>query len=170
MSASLFRDALSHHVWATERLIDACCELSAEQLTQAVPGIYGPVLGTLRHLVATDVWYLTFFPVEQSAPLDEAAETSLNELRAVITRNGGLWKAALEGAVDGDDDTVEVGDGWEFHAPIGLRLAQVVHHGTDHRSQICTGLTALGVEPPSIDLWAYGEVTGRTKAIDLPAG
>jgi uncharacterized damage-inducible protein DinB len=73
----------------------------------------------------------------------------------------------LAGAVDGDADTVEHGDGWEFHAPVGLRLAQVVHHGTDHRSQVCTGLATLGVEPPEIDLWAYGEATGRTKGVEL---
>jgi len=57
---------------------------------------------------------------------------------------------------------VERGDGWDFHAPTGFRLAQVIHHGSDHRSQICTGLTSLGIEPPEIDLWAYGEATGRT--------
>jgi uncharacterized damage-inducible protein DinB len=36
-----------------------------------------------------------------------------------------------------------------------------LHHGTDHRSQICTALTALGVEPPGIDAWAYGLQAGR---------
>jgi uncharacterized damage-inducible protein DinB len=44
---------------------------------------------------------------------------------------------------------------------MGIRLAQALHHGTDHRSQICTALTALGVEPPDIDLWAFGEQHGR---------
>ena len=41
-------------------------------------------------------------------------------------------------------------------APKGIRLAQVLHHGTDHRSQICTALTQLGIEPPLIDVWDYG--------------
>jgi uncharacterized damage-inducible protein DinB len=39
----------------------------------------------------------------------------------------------------------------------------VVHHGTDHRSQICTALTTLGIEPPSIDVWDYGEQDGRVR-------
>jgi uncharacterized damage-inducible protein DinB len=47
-------------------------------------------------------------------------------------------------------------DGSETHAPIGIRLAQALHHGTDHRSQICTALTTLGVEPPEIDVWDFG--------------
>ena len=52
-------------------------------------------------------------------------------------------------------------DGSEAHAPLGIRLAQVVHHGTDHRSQICTALTTLGIEPPLIDAWDFAESEGR---------
>ncbi len=52
-------------------------------------------------------------------------------------------------------------DGSESHAPLGIRLAQVIHHGTDHRSQICTGLTSLGFTPPEIDVWDYGREDGR---------
>ena len=65
---------------------------------------------------------------------------------------------------DLDPDTVFVrhrDDGSETHAPLGIRLAQVVHHGTDHRSQICTALTTLGIEPPLIDVWDFGEQDGR---------
>ena len=51
-------------------------------------------------------------------------------------------------------------DGTQSHSPAGIRLAQALHHGTDHRSQICTGLTALGQEPPEIDVWAFGDETG----------
>jgi uncharacterized damage-inducible protein DinB len=39
----------------------------------------------------------------------------------------------------------------------GDRLAHALHHGTDHRSQICTALTSLGVKPPGIDVWESGE-------------
>ena len=45
----------------------------------------------------------------------------------------------------------------------GIRLAQVVHHGSDHRSQICTALTELGHEPPEFDVWAYGETVGLVR-------
>ena len=51
-------------------------------------------------------------------------------------------------------------DGTHGHAPLGIRLSQVVHHGTDHRSQVCTALTILGIEPPAIDVWDYGETLG----------
>jgi uncharacterized damage-inducible protein DinB len=40
--------------------------------------------------------------------------------------------------------------------PRSVSGSQALHHGTDHRSQICTALTSLGVEPPSIDVWTFG--------------
>ncbi|MBA2315525.1 MAG: hypothetical protein H0V87_09060, partial [Chloroflexi bacterium] len=73
----------------------------------------------------------------------------------------------LAGELDADADVDGHGDGWEFHAPTGFRLAQVLQHGTDHRSQICTALTSFGVTPPGIDLWAFGEATGRTRSVYL---
>jgi len=57
-------------------------------------------------------------------------------------------------------------DGSETRAPFGIRLAQALHHGTDHRSQVCTALTTLGIEPPNIDVWAYGEAVGRV--VEVP--
>ena len=171
MTASLFQEAIAHHIWATEQVIDRCADLTPEQLATPAHGTYGPIIDTLRHLVRTDIWYLTFFPVEQPAPIEENAEPSLVELRSAITRNGALWAEVLGGAHDGDEETVEHGEGWKFYAPVGLRLAQVVHHGTDHRSQVCTALTSLGLAPPEIDLWAYGEATGRTRGeyLERPA-
>ena len=166
MTSSLLTDAFAHHVWATERLIDACAALSAEQLRTPAPGTYGSVIDTLRHLVSSDGWYLSFFG-DVPAPIDETADVTLAELRSAITTNGAAWMELISGDIDADTEVVERGEGWEFRSPLGLRLAQVVHHGTDHRSQVCTALTSFGLTPPEIDLWAYGDVTGRTRSTRL---
>ena len=168
MSRSLFYDAFAHHIWATERVIDACSGLSPEQLRTPVPGTYGPILGTLQHLVSTDGWYLAFFQ-DWANLVEEDGEVTLSELRSAISTTGAQWMDLLARDLDGEQDVPEHGDGWAIHAPVGFRLAQVVHHGTDHRSQICTGLTSLGTEPPEIDLWAYGKANGRSRAEDLRA-
>jgi uncharacterized damage-inducible protein DinB len=162
-TATLLDDAFAHHVWATERLIDACSEaLTPEQLATPAPGTYGSIIETLRHLVTTDCWYLTFFR-EGPPAIPEGAEAALPQLRAAISTNGTAWRELLAEGPDAERDIVEHGDGWDFHSPLGFRLAQVVHHGTDHRSQICTALTSFGVTPPEIDLWSYGDATGRTR-------
>jgi uncharacterized damage-inducible protein DinB len=164
---SLLGDAFAHHIWATEQLLDACSALSREQLNAPVQGTYGSILATLRHLVGSDCWYLSFYRDDVSEPAEDS-DLTIDELRSIIASNGRAWMEVLSDALDPDRDVVEHGEGWDFHAPVGLRLAQVVHHGTDHRSQVCTALTSLGVTPPLIDLWDFGEATNRTRAERLP--
>ena len=157
----MLEDAFAHHVWATLRLIDACLVLSAEQLSTAVPGTYGSILETQRHLVGADASYL-FVTSGERTPLIDEDHMSLPELRAEMEGHGAEWSRLL--AEDLDPDAVLVRhreDGSETHAPMGIRLAQVLHHGTDHRSQICTALTTLGEEPPYIDVWDFAFQDGR---------
>jgi uncharacterized damage-inducible protein DinB len=52
---------------------------------------------------------------------------------------------------------------------MGIRLAQALHHGTDHRSQVCTALTALGIEPPAIDAWDFADEGGRLSEVPPPS-
>jgi uncharacterized damage-inducible protein DinB len=86
----------------------------------------------------------------------------LAEVRSTFDRVSGAWPGFL--ARDLDPDQVYVryrDDGSEAHAPLGIRLAQVLHHGTDHRSQIATALTQLGVTPPEMDVWDFAVSQGR---------
>jgi uncharacterized damage-inducible protein DinB len=164
MSGSMLRDAFDHHVWATLRLLDACRSLTGQQLETAAQGTYGSIIQTARHLVATDTWYL--HRLTGRAHIDEEDGLDIAQLREVMEGNGAAWSELLKTDLDPDAVVVvKVDDGSEFHAALGIRLAQVIHHGTDHRSQICTGLTTLGVEPPGIDVWDFGEQVGRTEEI-----
>ena len=154
-------DAFAHHVWATLRLIDACLALTAEQLETGVPGTYGSILETIRHLVGADSSYLFALTGGGVAAIDED-RMDLPELRAAMEANGPAWAQLLVGDLDPDAVVVRYrDDGSESHAPMGIRLAQALHHGTDHRSQVCTALTALGVEPPAIDAWDYAWAEDR---------
>lgn len=166
MRRSLLSDAFGHHVWATKRLLEACLALSPEQLGTPAPGTYGSILETMRHLVASDSSYL-FVMTGGLHPLVDQDLTSLPGLRDTMETNGGAWSRLLE--QDPDPAAMIVrrrDDGSETHAPIGVRLAQALHQGTDHGSQVCTALTVLGVEPPDIDAWTFGERDGRV--VEVP--
>ena len=167
MSRSTLDDAFGHHVWATLALLDVCSALTPQQLAASVPGTYGAILDTMRHLVGADAAYLFRLTEGRTSNIDEDT-MDLAQLRAVMERNAGEWSTFL--AADPDPNHVVVAvhaDGSRTRAPVSIRLAQVLHHGTDHRSQICTGLTALGVEPPSIDVWDFGWQDGRV--VEEPA-
>jgi len=154
-------DALAHHVWATLRVLDACMGLSPEQLETNVPGTYGSIMETLRHLVGSDASYLWVLTGGQRAEID-AERMDLAGLRAESERHAGAWSELLASDPDPEADVVRHrDDGSQSHASMGLRLAQVIHHGTDHRSQVATALTGLGIESPEIDVWAYAEEQGR---------
>lgn len=160
MSTPVLRDAFGHHVWATLRLIEACAPLTDEQLGSAVPGTYGSILETLRHTVGADCWYLLRLSGAHE-PIDEET-ADLATLRGEMERHGAAWSELLDGGVDPDDVVVvRRDDGSQTRATRGIRLAQALHHGTDHRSQVCTALTNLGIEPPEVDAWAYGLTVGR---------
>jgi uncharacterized damage-inducible protein DinB len=161
MAGSVLEDAFSHHVWATLRVIDTCAMLSTDQLETAAPGTFGSIIATLRHLVAADSSYL-FTLTNALDPNTDAAEPSVADLREQMERNGDAWAALLSGDLDPDAVVVRHReDGSQSHAPVGIRLAQALHHGTDHRSQVCTVLTTIGVEPPAIDVWDFAELQGR---------
>lgn len=167
MSRPILSDAFDHHVWATVHLLDACAELDSDQLAATVAGTYGSVIDTLRHLVDADVAYLEVLAGEQETFDEEAA--TLADLRSRMTGHLRAWAGVLSDDLDPDTPAIRYrDDGSEGHAPTGIRLAQVLHHGTDHRSQVCTTLTSLGIEPPDIDVWAFAESQGRYR--EVPAG
>ena len=161
MTKPALHDAFAHHTWATLRLIDACLALSPEQLETTVPGTYGSIVETLRHLVGADASYL-FVTTGGRRPQIDEDQMDLPALRSVMGEHGPAWSELLGQDPDLDASIVRHrDDGSKSHAPMSIRLAQALHHGTDHRSQVCTALTTLGIEPPEIDVWAFGAEDGR---------
>ncbi|MGH2408315.1 MAG: DinB family protein [Candidatus Limnocylindrales bacterium] len=168
MNTTLLRDPFGHHVWATLKLLDACAGLRPEQLETSVPGTYGPIIGTMRHLVGGDTAYLWVITGGRTRSIedDEEEHMGLAELRTLTEANGAAWTALLAEDLDADRIvTRHRDDGTDSQAPLSVRLAQAVHHGTDHRSQVCTALTALGIEPPDIDVWAFASEGGRVVVV-----
>lgn len=168
MSRTLLDDAFAHHVWATLRLIDACSVLTTEQLEAVVPGTYGSILETMRHLVDGDGYYLSHLTGDPARNVD-TGHMDLRALRTAMQSNQRAWIRQLEMDLEPDAVVRDVDDdGYARDAPIGIRLAQALHHGTDHRSQVCTALTTLGIEPPNIDVWAFGLETGHVVELEQP--
>jgi uncharacterized damage-inducible protein DinB len=162
MSTSLLEAAFAHHAWATVRVIDACMELNEGELGTNVPGTRGPILETIRHLVESDAFDLFILTGDRAHNID-AEHMSLAESREVMERNGRGWAELIAGPLDPDAVVREVdeNDGFQRWAPVGFRLAGTLDHGTDHRSQICTALTTIGVSAPKLGVFDFGSEAGR---------
>ncbi|TAK00319.1 MAG: hypothetical protein EPO36_08810 [Chloroflexota bacterium] len=169
MTTHPLTESFGHHVWATCRLIDACLELTPGQLETTVPGTYGSILDTLRHLVGSDTYYLSSLTAGAVPRIDEGT-MDLAALRAAMVQDERRWADVRDRYPDPEAMVVRRRtNGSEVHAPAGTWLAQAIHHGTDHRSQVCTALTSLGIEPPGIDVWDYAWSTGRHFEVPAPA-
>jgi uncharacterized damage-inducible protein DinB len=159
-------DAFAQHVWATLRLVDACLALSPQQLETTVPGTYGSILDTLRHCIGSDAWDL-FVATGDRGTIIHEDDMTLPELRAAMETHGAAWSRLLAQDLDPDAVLTEVDedDGYTRTISMGIELAGALQHGADHRSQVCTTLTALGVEPPVIDVLEFGAQIGRVVEI-----
>ena len=161
MTRPILADAFAHHAWATDKLLDACEKLDIDQLGASVPGTYGSILETLRHTVGADASYLVLLSDGKASDIDEMAMDT-RALRAAMRELGPVWQWLVAQDLDPDRSYIRTReDGSTSTAPLGVRLAQVLHHGTDHRSQVCTALSTLGIEPPEIDAWAWADAEGK---------
>ncbi|MEO6397248.1 MAG: DinB family protein [Tepidiformaceae bacterium] len=168
MSRTLLDDAFAHHVWATVRLIDACLALNPAQLDALVPATERSLLATMRHVVAADSFDL-FAASGERGSFVRADQMGLAALGAAMEECGAGWTRLLREGLEADAVVRETDpdDGFQRDAPMGIRLAQALHHGSDHRSQISSVLTTLGVHPPTLDVFSFGLWDGRVR--EMPA-
>lgn len=54
--------------------------------------------------------------------------------------------------------------GKDYSYVADLVKVQAINHATEHRAQISTMLTQLGIKPPEMDGWSFGYEGGLMKA------
>lgn len=160
--SDVVRSLFSHHLWATVALIDHLAGLPSERLDEAIPGTYGSMVATLTHLVDADERYLVRFGDPSPPPREDRVGVPLATLRAEVAEHRTRWDLVL-GRLERGELTASVRGkpGYpDTEDAEGLLLLQAIHHGNDHRTQICSTLGALGEQVPELDGWEYW-ATGR---------
>ena len=153
----IVRLMFAHHLWATRELIDHLDGLPPERLDASVPGTYGPMLQTVTHLVDADDRYLQRMSGRVLGAYEDRGAVPLGTLRADVDDHEARWdghlreleEGTLQAAITDRGDAPDIADGE------GLLLLQAIHHGNDHRTQICSTLGALELEVPDLDGWTY---------------
>ena len=154
MTDNFLAKIFEHNNWANEKIIQVCYALSDEQLDADPHSVTkGNIRNTLVHLVSSQESYLKTLtlPLEERlhprtvpfAELEESARRSGEELLALVSGEGKPFEARLRTR------------NGHYTEPWVL-LLQTINHATEHREQIKSMLSALGVTPPDIDGWDYG--------------
>ncbi len=158
-----WQDLAGHNAWATARLLVFCRGLDGATLAATVPGTFGSVIATLRHLIDSEASYL--YRLTGAWPAhpwrgDDAVGLDVLAGRAAVLAT------TLERFLAGDWDSERLGEAWGdaeevFAVPAGVFLTQALHHANEHRAHVCTILGARGHEPPDVSAWGYALATGR---------
>jgi uncharacterized damage-inducible protein DinB len=156
MSETSLVKLFEHNNWANMQIIQACSTLSDEQLdAEPQSATKGSIRGTLSHLVTSQRGYLALLtlPVEArpTTPL------SFDELQESARISGEGLLALVNDEHNFPQIRLQTRDG--FYVEPWVVTVQIINHATEHREQIKSMLTALGLTTPNIDGWDYGEVT-----------
>ena len=157
MTEDILLKIFEHNNWANKQIIEACCLLGDEQLdAKPTSATQGSIRNTLNHLVSSQRGYLSLLtlPVEErrksALPITDLLESvrlSGEGLSALIKGETGKFPQARLQTTDG------------YYVEPWVLMVQIINHATEHREQIKSMLSALGITPPSIDGWDYGEAT-----------
>ena len=141
MTRNFLVKLFEHNNCANNKIIQACSTLSDKQLdAEPQSATKGNIRRTLSHLVTSQRGYLALLTLPVDArPNTPVAFAELQESARIS------------------------GDG--FFVEPWVVMVQVINHATEHREQIKSMLSALGVTPPEIDGWDYGFVTGTLTPI-----
>jgi uncharacterized damage-inducible protein DinB len=165
----LLLEAFRHNAWATKQLLAFCRSLTTEQLAATAPGTYGSILATFNHMISADAGYLPRPKITRPTWSDDEHDTSdLRQLEARVDETARLWEQYLADPLDAKY-LLSLDQG-TFECQSFIPIVQALHHGNAHREQICSIVTALGFEPPDLQAWEYGWVTGRAREVPAPAG
>jgi uncharacterized damage-inducible protein DinB len=163
-SADVLRGMFEHHLWATETLIDHLERLPAEQLDASVPGTYGSMIDTLTHMIDGDSRYLLRLRDPTPPLADDRVGITLAQLRSEMPEHRRRWDVALTDLEAGTlhASILEREDYPDTDPAESMLLIQAIHHGNDHRTQICSTLGALELPLPEIDGWDFWADRHRT--------
>ncbi len=157
MTSSVLLELLRHKTWATLEVIELCQRLAPEVLDASLPGTYGSIRDTLRHLLRSDAGYFFTVTGENTGAPEDAG---LGALADSFKQRAGRWEALFQDPTVTDKDVSTRWGTCKALAP----MAQSIHHADDHRTQVLSILGAQGIEVPDLDVWEWGSRSGYVHA------
>lgn len=158
MAENILGKLFEHNNWANLHIIQACSALSDEQLdAEPQSATKGSIRLTLWHLMASQQGYLSLL-TGMEPRFNWQTPPAFAELQKAASITGdGLLALARDEPSKPLKNQLQTKDGYSVEP--WVVMVQAINHATEHREQISSMLSSLGVTPPDLDGWTYGEVT-----------
>jgi uncharacterized damage-inducible protein DinB len=156
MTENILARFFEHNHWANLQLIQACAALSDEQLdAEPQSATKGSIHLTLWHLLDTQQTYLSQLIGREPRFQSQAPPAFAELLESAQLSGEGLLALARDETSPSLMTKIQH-DGYVIEPWVIMVAA--ISHATEHREQIKSMLSALGVTPPRLDGGAYGMV------------
>jgi uncharacterized damage-inducible protein DinB len=159
MNENYLARIFEHNNWANQQIVEVCLTLSDEQLdAEPTSATYGSIRKTLLHMATSQKGYLRQLTMPLEARLDPVTLT-FAEVSESLAQSGAALLALARGETRVLQETkIQSADGYYLEA--WALIVQLINHADEHREQIKSMLTALGVKPPNVDGWMYAASQG----------
>ena len=156
MTENILARLFEHNNWANLQLIQACSALSDEQLdAEPESATKGSIRLTLWHLMDTQQTYLSqligmepHFNWQAPTNFAELLESAKFSGEGLVTLAQDDTSQSLQTKIQDDVYSIEP---W-------VVMVEAISHAAEHREQIKSMLSTLGVTAPRLDGGAYGMV------------
>jgi uncharacterized damage-inducible protein DinB len=166
---SVLTTLFEHNAWANLKLLNFCAGLSDQQLDSTAVGGFGSIRDTLRHIVNAELSYVERvngkLPPQPLAPGEFPSFAVLQD--AARWASDEMLQLALSARTDTTVRQRPPRQIYEYK--LASLIVQAITHSTEHRTQIATVITQLGMEPPDMSGWQYMDEVGELQEIDTGA-
>jgi uncharacterized damage-inducible protein DinB len=146
---------IRYNNWANRQVLQACRELSEEQLAIGIPGAYGTIRETLGHILRAESWYVELLTgTRPQPPFDWQDGPDMEKMIEYHEQVASALEATAKG-VDPGKVVREEDEGQEYFYQALAVYIQIINHGIEHRTNITTILNQGLSKPPDVDGWGY---------------
>jgi uncharacterized damage-inducible protein DinB len=150
-------ELIRYNNWANAQVFNACQALAADQLATAAPGAYGSIRDTLAHIIRAEGSYIFRLTGERpKPPFKWEDQPALADIIAFAGQVADVLLATVQRtppthvvheAANGESSALD----YQARAI----FIQIINHGVEHRTNITTILSSLGLPAPEVDGWTY---------------
>jgi uncharacterized damage-inducible protein DinB len=146
---------MRYNIWANLQVLAVCKALSESQPVGKIPGAYGSIRETFGHLLSAEADYINRITGNRpQAPFKWEDGPTVDDMAAFAVQVGEAFLDVVQ-RIPPTQIVHEEENGLTLDYQARQLYMQVINHGIEHRTNVTTLLSNLGIAVPEIDHWGY---------------